>query len=146
MTERLTAEERVLQAQEARRQGRNLPIDASLSDLSGLHLPAGDLADANFEGADLTGAVLGGAFLARANLKHAILVGASLDGADLTDADLRGADLAGARIDDAVLANARLEGACLQLVLGDPLSMNGAVLDRMTVERSEFTMRDIAQM
>lgn len=146
MTDELSAEEKVLRAQDERRQGKPVPIDLPYADLSGLHLPSGDLVGANLEGADLTGAILAGAFLSRANLKNAILVGASLDGADLTDCDLRGADLAGARIDDAVLANAHLEGACLQLVLGDPLSMNGAVMDRVTLERSEFTMRDIAQM
>src|SRR5690606_17934896 len=60
--------------------------------------------------------------------------------------DLRGADLAGARLDDAVLAGARLEGACLQAVFGDPLSMTSARMDRITIELSEFTLRDIAQM
>lgn len=146
MPEKRSPESIIQLAQEARREGKKAPIDLPDADLSGLQLPAGDLVGANLEGADLTGAILAGAFLKRANLKNAILVGASLDGADFTDADLRGADLAGARIDDAVLANARLDGACFQLVLGDPLSMNGATMDRVTIERSEFTMRDIAQM
>jgi uncharacterized protein YjbI with pentapeptide repeats len=97
MSEKRSLESLIVQAQEARREGKKAPIDFPDADLSGLQLPSGDLDGANFEGADLTGAILAGAFLRRANLKNAILVGSSLDGADLTDADLRGADLAGAR-------------------------------------------------
>lgn len=123
-----------------------MPISLPRADLSGAHLAGADLVGADLEGADLTGSILAGAHLARANLKRAVLIGASLDGADLTDADLRGADLAGARIDDAVLASTRLEGACFQAVFGDPLSMTAARMDQVTIELSEFTMRDIAQM
>ncbi len=146
MSNQVSPEEVINRAQEARRRGEKTKISLSFADLSGLHLAGMDLVGADFEGADLTGAILAGAHLCRANLKNATLIGASLDGADLTDADLRGADLAGARIDDAVLASARLEGACLQAVFGDPLSMTAARMDQVTVELSEFTMRDIAQM
>jgi uncharacterized protein YjbI with pentapeptide repeats/serine/threonine protein kinase len=133
-------------ALESRKQGIPVRIDLPGAELSGRHLPAADLVGANLRGAELTGAILAGARLSRADLRGANLIGASLDGADLTDADLRGADLAGARIDDAVFTNARLEGACLTSVLGDPLSMVEAKMDRQTVILSEFTMRDIAEM
>lgn len=146
MSEHASPEEVIAKAQEARQQGEFRPISLPRADLAGAHLAGADLVGADFEGADLTGAILAGAHLSRANLKRAVLIGASLDGADLTDADLRGADLAGARIDDAVLANTRLEGACLQAVFGDPLSMTAARMDQVTVELSEFTMRDIARL
>lgn len=146
MSEQLSPEEVIAEAQEARQRGEFRAISLPRADLSGVHLAGADLVGADLEGADLTGAILAGAHLARANLKRTVLIGASLDGADLTDADLRGADLAGARIDDAVLANTRLEGACFQAVFGDPLSMTAARMDQVTIELSEFTMRDIAQM
>lgn len=146
MSASLSPEEVIARSQAARQRGEKVPISLPHADLSGAHLPGADLVGADLEGADLTGAILAGAHLARANLKRAILIGASLDGADLTEADLRGADLAGARIDDAVLTSTRLEGACFQAVFGDPLSMTAARMDQVTVELSEFTMRDIAQM
>ena len=131
---------------EARLRGENAPIELPGAMLAGIDLRGADLAAANLQQADLCGADLAGAHLCRANLQGANLVGAILDGADLTDADLRGADLAGARIDDAVLTHARLEGACLAAVLGDPLSFSEAQMDRHTVQLSQFTMRDVAQL
>lgn len=129
-----------------RKLGVEVPIDLPGADLSGFHLPGSDLVGANLRGADLSSAVLAGSCLARADLRDTNLIGACLDGADLTDADLRGSDLVGARIDDAVFVNARLEGACLLAVMGDPLSMTAARMDRRTVRLSEFSMRDIAEM
>ena len=141
-----TDEEKLMAFQSSRRAGVSVPIDLPGAELSGLDLPGADLTGANLRGADLSAAVLAGAHLSGADLRDAILVGVNFAGADLTDADLRGADIAGAQVDDAVLAHARLEGACISDWLGEPLSVTAAVLDRVTVERSEMTMRQIAQM
>lgn len=146
MGSKLSAAEELKRVLARRKEGIRGIIDLPGADLSGALLPSADLVGANLCAADLTGANLAGARLSRANLRDANLVGAALDGADLTDADLRGADLAGARIDDAVFTNARLEGGCFASVLGDPLSMADAKMDRQTVRLSEFTALDIAEM
>lgn len=139
-------EEKLIAFQVARRSGVMVSIELPGAELSGIELPGADLSGANLRGADLSAAVLAGAHLSGADLRDAILVGVNLSGADLTDADLRGADVAGAQVDDAVFAHARLEGACISEWLGEPLSLTAAVMDRMTVQRSEMTMRQIAQM
>ncbi len=130
----------------ARREGAQTVASFPNADLSDALCMAADLAGANLEGANLENACLAGAKLSRSNLRHANLRGVDLDGADLTDADLSGADLTLARLDDAVLTRARLVGACLESTLGDPLSMTAALVDRSSVERSRFRMRDVAQL
>lgn len=130
----------------ARREGAATIASFPKADLSDALCMAADLAGANLEGANLENACLAGAKLSRANLRHANLRGVDFDGADLTDADLSGADLTLARLDDAVLTRSRLVGACLESTLGDPLSMTAALVDRSSVERSRFRMRDVAQL
>jgi len=136
----------LLDAQQKRLKGEAVDITLEKADLCGLHIPGADLVGAHLNGSDMTGIVLPGAHLTGASLREADLVGANLSGADFTDADLRGADLTGARVDDAIFANARLEGTCLLSLMGEPLSLAGAHLDRVTVQLSKFTMRDIAEM
>jgi uncharacterized protein YjbI with pentapeptide repeats len=130
----------------ARREGEARPAHFPARDLSEAIALAADLAGANLEGAILENACLAGARLTRANLRGANLRGCDLDGADLSEADLTNADLTCARLDDAVMTRTVLRGACLESTLGDPLSMNGAIVDKRALDRSRFRIRDIAQL
>lgn len=139
------AHKELLSALNARRNGLPERIELAERDLRGLYAPGADLVGADLRGARLHAACLAGARLARANLAGADLVGCDLAGADLTDADLRGADLTDALLDDAVLTNVALQGACVAGVLGDPLSMAFARMDRATIERSGLSDGDVAR-
>ncbi len=130
----------------ARRGGSTIHVQLSNRDLTGVHAVAADLASAQLDGARLEVGCLAGACLTRANLEGANLRDTDLGGADLTEANLKYADLTGARLDDAIFTGADLRGACLADTLGDPLSMAAAKVDKTAIERSEFRMRDIAQL
>lgn len=139
------AHKELLSALDARRNGDARRIELVDRDLRGLYAPGADLVGAELRGARLQAACLAGARLARADLSGADLTGCDLSGADLTDANLSGAELSDALLDDAVLTNVDLRGASLAGVLGDPLSMAFAVMDRHTIERSGLSDGDVAR-
>lgn len=140
------AQRELTAALNARRGGSKTAIKLHARDLGGLQAVAADLAGADLSCSRLEAGCLAGARLSRANLEGANLRDVDLGGADLTEANLKYADLTGARLDDAVLTGADLRGACLLDVLGDPLSLSGARVDKSAIERSEYRMRDIAQL
>lgn len=139
------AHKELLSALSARRSGEHRRVELSACDLRGLYAPGADLVGARLSGVRLQASSLAGARLARADLSDADLSGCELAGADLTDANLRGANLTDALLDDAILTNADLRGACLLGVLGDPLSLAFARMDRATIERSEWDDQDVAR-
>lgn len=139
------AHKELLSALSARRNGENRRVELIARDLRGLYTPGADLVGARLSGARLQAASLAGARLARADLSGADLSGCDLAGADLTDANLQGANLTDALLDDTILTSADLRGACLTGVLGDPLSMAFARMDRATIERSEWDDQDVAR-
>lgn len=139
------AHKALLGALNARRNGEVSRIELAGRDLRGLYAPGADLVGAQLAGAKVQAAGLPGARMARVDLSGADLSGCDLAGADLTDANLRGANLTDALVDDAIFTNADLRGACFGGILGDPLSLATARMDRETVERSGFTDADVAR-
>lgn len=140
------AHKALLGALNARRQGDPVRIDLAGRDLRGLYAPGADLVAAQLAGAKLQAAGLPGARMARADLSEVDLSGCDLAGADLTGANLCGADLTDVLVDDAIFASADLRGARFGGILGEPLSLAAARMDRETIERSGFSDADVARL
>ncbi len=107
---------------------RNIRLNLSGADLSGINLFGPDLYNANLCGADLYEANLFGANLSGASLYGANLNGASLYEADLSGANLSGANLSGANLHRADLYEADLSEANLYKAYLYGANLNGASL------------------
>ncbi|MEL6345343.1 MAG: pentapeptide repeat-containing protein [Myxococcota bacterium] len=90
--------------------------------------------------------VLQGVSLYGANLEWVELRDADLTGAQLEDADLRHADLSGANLERARFDYARMEGCVLLRARLDGASFIRTLMDRKTVEASQWTPEEICSL
>jgi uncharacterized protein YjbI with pentapeptide repeats len=113
------------------------------ANLVGANLSTADLTGATFVNANLSGANLNGARLWEANLLNVNLTGADLTGTTISDADLSGANLSGANLSGADLSGtmlfgtnlrrANMSGTNLRLAILIDTVLDGAVLTGASV-------------